>query len=60
VWLATELVHGPAELEPEEQDLLTPLPVTPTEFGELLAGGRILDAATMAAWAMLGGAARLP
>ncbi len=53
VWLATELEHGPTELEPEEQGLLTPLTVTPAAFDELLVGGEIVDAATMAAWTML-------
>ena len=54
VFLATDLTHGEAELEPEEQGLLTPVPVTPEEFEELMADGHITDSATMAAWAMVG------
>lgn len=60
VWLATQLEYGQADLEPEEQELLTPLPLTPPEFEALLATGGILDAATMAAWAMLAAAGGLP
>lgn len=53
VWLATDLVAGEAEPEPEEVGLVQPLPVTPEEFDGLMADGAITDAATLAAWAML-------
>lgn len=53
VWLATNLVAGQAEPEPEEVGLVEPLPVTPDEFDELLGRGAITDAATIAAWALL-------
>lgn len=53
VWLATDLVAGETDLEPEEAGLVEPLPVTPAEFLELMATGAITDAATLAAWAML-------
>jgi 8-oxo-dGTP pyrophosphatase MutT (NUDIX family) len=53
VFLATDLEHGEQELEPEEHGLLTPFPVTPEEFDELMGDGLITDAATMAAWAMV-------
>lgn len=53
VWLATELEEGQADPEPEEQGLITPFVITPEEFDEHLRDGDIVDAATMAAWAML-------
>ena len=53
VWLATELRHGDAEPEPEEAGLITPLPVTPSEFDALLDAGDITDAATLGAWTMV-------
>ncbi|MBJ7470042.1 MAG: NUDIX hydrolase [Solirubrobacteraceae bacterium] len=53
IWLATDLEDGETDLEPEEQGLITPWPVTPEEFDELLASGLITDAATLAAWAMV-------
>lgn len=53
IWLATDLVPGAAEPEPEEIGLVEPLPVTPDEFDALMAEGAITDAATLAAWAML-------
>lgn len=53
VFLATGLEHGDATPEPEEEGLLTHLPVTPEGFEELMATGQITDAATMAAWAMV-------
>jgi len=59
-WLATELEIGEAQLEPEEQGLITPMPVTPEEFEELLRDNAIVDAATMAAWAMLSTRGSLP
>ena len=60
VWLATDLEVGDAEPEPEEQGLITPYPVTPEEFDEILRDGLIIDAATMAAWAMLNARGSLP
>lgn len=54
IWLATDLQDGDTDLEPEEQGLITPWPVTPEEFEELMADGLITDAATLAAWALLG------
>ena len=54
VWLAWELEEGATDLEPEEQGLITPWPLTPEEFEELMFDGLITDAATLAAWAMLG------
>lgn len=53
VWLATDLVAGEAEPEPEEVGLVEPLAVTPEQFDALMADGSITDAATLAAWAML-------
>lgn len=53
IWLATDLKDGEAEPEPEEVGLITPWPVTPEEFDELIASGGITDAATLAAWAMV-------
>jgi 8-oxo-dGTP pyrophosphatase MutT (NUDIX family) len=53
IWLATDLEDGDTDLEPEEQGLITPWPVTPEEFDDLMAGGQITDAATLAAWAMV-------
>ncbi|MEH3053037.1 MAG: NUDIX hydrolase [Patulibacter minatonensis] len=53
VWLATDLQDGDTELEPEEEGLLTHLPVTPEQFQMLMADGQIVDAATLAAWAMV-------
>lgn len=53
VWLATELEAGSQQLEPEEQGLLTPLAVTPDGFASLEREGQIVDAATLAAWAMV-------
>ncbi|MDO9356887.1 MAG: NUDIX hydrolase [Solirubrobacteraceae bacterium] len=53
VWFATELEEGETDLEPEEQGLITPWPVTPEEFDAHMADGDITDAATLAAWAML-------
>jgi 8-oxo-dGTP pyrophosphatase MutT (NUDIX family) len=60
VWLATDLELGDTDLEPEEQGLITPWPVTPEEFDELLIENHITDAATMAAWAMLTRRGALP
>jgi 8-oxo-dGTP pyrophosphatase MutT (NUDIX family) len=60
VWLATDLELGDTDLEPEEQGLITPWPVTPEEFDELLIENHITDAATMAAWAMLTRRGSLP
>lgn len=53
VFLATDLEHGDATPEPEEEGLLTHLPVTPEGFQALMANGEITDAATLAAWAMV-------
>lgn len=53
VWLATDLAHGPSQLEPEEEGLVTPQPVTPQGFAQLMTEGAITDAATLAAWAMV-------
>lgn len=60
VWFATDLEHGDADPEPEEVDLITPWPVTPAGFAELLRDNKIVDAATMAAWAMATGRGLLP
>ncbi len=53
IWLATDLEDGDPDLEPEEVGLITPWPVTPEEFDELLRSGDITDAATLAAWALV-------
>lgn len=53
VFLATDLEEGDQQLEPEEQGLLEHRAVTPEEFEGLIATGQIVDAATMAAWAMV-------
>ncbi len=53
VFLATDLEEGDQELEPEEQGLLQHRSVTPEEFEGLIATSQIVDAATMAAWAMV-------
>lgn len=52
-WLATDLEIGEAEPEPEEEGLITPMPVTPAQFDDLLATHAITDSATLAAWTML-------
>jgi 8-oxo-dGTP pyrophosphatase MutT (NUDIX family) len=53
LWLATELTAGEAEPEPEEEGLITALPVTPAELESLLDMGEITDAATVAAWTLV-------
>lgn len=52
VFLATDLVAGPARLEPEEQDLRVGH-VPFAGFCDMVAGGQIKDAATLAAYSLL-------
>ncbi|CAI7973438.1 NUDIX hydrolase (Modular protein) [Frankia sp. Hr75.2] len=52
VWLATELSPGQRELSVEEQDLVTRR-FSHREWGDLLSGGVIKDASSLAAWALL-------
>lgn len=52
VWLATELVPGPQQLEPEEADLVHAR-VEVAEFERMILDGRVTDAPTIAAWMLL-------
>lgn len=52
VFVATDLAAGPARLEPEEQDLrMGHVPFA--TFSDMVARGRIKDAATLAAYSLL-------
>lgn len=53
LWLASDLVAGEAEPEPEEQGLLEPLPLTPAELDAVIDRGEVTDAATLAAWGLV-------
>ena len=51
VFLATGLIHGESEPEPEEQDLVLRR-IGLVEFEDMLRDGRIVDGCTLAAWAL--------
>ena len=51
MWLATELVPGPPEREATEQGMRTHR-VTDAEFRRRVRDGELVDAATVAAYAM--------
>jgi ADP-ribose pyrophosphatase len=53
IFLATELSQGERSLEKEEQDLVVKR-VAIVEFEEMILSGEIKDAASIAAWALLG------
>lgn len=50
-WVATELVAGPQELEPEEEGLLV-ASFEPAEVQRMIEDGQIADAATVAVWGL--------
>ena len=52
VFLATDLTQGPAEREPEEQDMRTAW-FTRAAFERMATGGEITDAQSLAAYALL-------
>jgi 8-oxo-dGTP pyrophosphatase MutT (NUDIX family) len=53
IFLATDLTQGDRRLEKEEQDLAVKR-VAIVEFEEMILGGQIKDAASIAAWGLLG------
>jgi len=53
VWIATGLTFGKAEPELEEQGLLEHLIMAPEDLTAMFGRGELVDAATMAAWAMV-------
>lgn len=52
VWLAEELTAGPPQLEHEEQDMQQ-FSVTREEFHRMMSDGRMVDAHSLAAYALL-------
>jgi ADP-ribose pyrophosphatase len=59
IFCATELTHGDRSLENEEQDLIVRRMAT-REFESMIRDGQIKDAASIAAWALLGIKSRKP